>query len=124
MKTVPLQPVVSSSLVGKQKWGRDVLPCWRCGFSPVRLVLAGNHHQAERYAREKGWQPRDWRYLAGEAYARGFRDVELHKVGTWYERDDAAEIFHVLEPIKHIGTLIVIEPNDELSDGSSKTNKP
>ncbi len=79
----------------------------------VRLVLAGNHRQAERYARENGWQPRDWRYLAGEAYARGFRDVELHKVGTWYERADAAEIFRVLEPIKHIGTLIVIEPNNQ-----------
>jgi len=79
----------------------------------VRLVLAGNHRQAERYARENGWQPRDWRYLAGEAYARGFRYVELHKVGTWYERADAAEIFRVLEHIKHIGTLIVIEPNDQ-----------
>lgn len=42
-----LHPVVSSSLVGKQKWGRDVRPCWRCGFSPVRLEATRVNHGKE-----------------------------------------------------------------------------
>lgn len=41
------KPMVSSSLVGKQKWGRDVLPCWRCGFSPVRLEAMRDNHGKE-----------------------------------------------------------------------------
>lgn len=36
---VALVPPVNSSLVGKQKWGRTVLPCWSCGYSPVRLEV-------------------------------------------------------------------------------------
>jgi hypothetical protein len=87
----------------------------------VRLVLAGNHHQADRYARQMGWQPNEWRYLASDAYARGYRDVELHKVGTWYERQDAGEIMRVLEPTRQIGTLKIIAPNAEISDGTPKT---
>jgi hypothetical protein len=26
----------TSNLVGKQKWGPEVVKCWSCGFSPVR----------------------------------------------------------------------------------------
>lgn len=72
----------------------------------VRLVLAGNQHQAERYASENGWQPRDWRYLADKKTALGFRDMELHKVGTWYERDDVLEILAVLARIKQTGPTV------------------
>ena len=37
----------TSSLVGKQKWGREVLPCWRCGFSPVRHEVTRDNHSKE-----------------------------------------------------------------------------
>ena len=30
---------LKSRLVNKPKWGRDVLPCWRCGLSPVRIEV-------------------------------------------------------------------------------------
>lgn len=38
-----------SSLVRKQKWGREVLPCWNCGFSPVRLEVTRDD-QAKEFA--------------------------------------------------------------------------
>ena len=63
----------------------------------VRLVLAGTHEQADKYARSMGWQLCDWRYISNLESAYGYKDMELHKVGTWYERDDITEILDVLE---------------------------
>lgn len=65
-------------------------------INPVRLVLAGNHQQAEQYAHKMEWKPTDWIYLSCVEMTFGYRDVELHKVGTWYERKDAPGILRVL----------------------------
>lgn len=62
----------------------------------LRLVLAGNHKQAAIYAREKGWSRCEWRYVDREDQVLGIRDAELHKVGTWYEREDAPNILKTL----------------------------
>ena len=55
--------------------------------NPV-FVLAGNAHQAERWAIEHVEEKCDYRYISSHTALRGIaQGGTMVRVGTWYERD-------------------------------------
>jgi aspartate/tyrosine/aromatic aminotransferase len=51
-----------------------------------RLVVAGNHKEAEQYARSQGWCQKDWKYCDSKQSAIGYRAFELHKAGQFWKQ--------------------------------------
>jgi hypothetical protein len=49
------------------------------------LVVAGNFHQAIRFAKNHNLSPDDWKYIAGSADLMGYGGVKLVKVGEWWK---------------------------------------
>ena len=52
----------------------------------VRLIVAGNFHQAEEFAERMGWVPREWSYVDHPDRIRGLKDTDLYFVGTYWDR--------------------------------------
>jgi len=52
-------------------------------------VLAGNHIQAQQWARNENLKHDEWMYINGVRVLEGVR-TEAHfiKIGTWYMRDN------------------------------------
>lgn len=55
-------------------------------------VLAGNHRQAEYWARERALSRDAWAYLSGPESVLGLRDIDVVRVGTYHLRDDYERI--------------------------------
>lgn len=78
----------------------------------VKLLLAGNAHQAEQYARKMEWPQGEWKYITGLPALLEIKDAELHKTGTWETRDDAPEILRALRLIQQHGGNITPAASD------------
>lgn len=59
---------------------------------PMNFILAGTHAQAAWYAHENGWKKDQWRYVFSIDDLHGVRHAKLHKVGTFWQRNDYREI--------------------------------
>ncbi len=50
----------------------------------MKLVIAGNHSQAEHWARELGWKRGEWKYLSSRHQMYGCEPgTQIHLVGLW-----------------------------------------
>jgi hypothetical protein len=75
-------------------------------------ILAGSPHQANEWAKENGLNPLQWIYIYDFKDLFG-RDVEIIKVGTWYENNRAVNAVE-----KYLGRKRVVELD------TSKTTPP
>ncbi len=88
----------------------------------VRAVIAGNYHQFVSWCRDQGISPgrHDVLYATPERL-RGRNDVEVLRVGTWYERDDLREIEDVLRFVNRfaeLGRSVPVGQNSGFHSGS------
>lgn len=60
-------------------------------------IVAGNRGQAELWARELGYTPKEWRYIDQNS-CRGIQTDVIFLVGTYYARKDWPELQVALEP--------------------------
>lgn len=51
------------------------------------LVIAGNYKQFWDWLRENNFHPFDYVYVDENSW-RGFHNIQVIKIGTWYERKD------------------------------------
>lgn len=82
------------------------------GFSPVldyvrphpaglvRFVRAASRERASKYALKMGWGSGEWRYLSGGNDLRGYRNIELHQVGSWWNHPNSGVINDELRFLK------------------------
>ena len=58
-----------------------------------QFVIAGNVQQYRQWLGARN--PRDFHYVSAPIDLRGYHGGTLHRVGTWYERNDSNEILDI-----------------------------
>ena len=61
----------------------------------IKYLIAGKRAEADHWARQWGWKPKEWRYVHSPLVLKGLRvDPKqcIRFIGTWYLRPDADEI--------------------------------
>lgn len=56
------------------------------------MIVAGNYAQYRDYIAERGYDPQEYRHVAGIESLFGILDVEVRWVGTYWQRDDYKEL--------------------------------
>lgn len=84
---------------------------------PCRII-AGNHRQAEDWARREGLRPDRWRYVADGAAdtLHGIRNVRFVWVGTFWNRNDFSEICKFVDDAVAWG-IAVVDRNEVVNKG-------
>ena len=88
------------------QWIRNITdPSYDMGWAPPPppryttnplLILAGNHTQARAWVDDMGIKPDKVRYVIDETYVRGIKDPVFVVIGTFWERQDALQIWRSL----------------------------
>jgi hypothetical protein len=67
-------------------------------------VIAGNYQQFIYWCREQGISPHSRQVIyASPERLRGYSNLAIERVGTWYERDDIREIEEELRIVNRFG---------------------
>ena len=68
----------------------------RAGVWPI-LVLAGDHREAQAWARTQRLPNEGWRRVGGPSCVRGWSAPTVAFVGTWRERGDVDDVAEAIE---------------------------
>jgi len=82
------------------------------------FVIAGNNHEYSNYIRDKN-RP-DYFYVSGIDYLKGYRQPRGVFIGTWYLRQDAADIIYQL---RVVGSISLDKMNELLEHMTSQRRK-
>lgn len=52
------------------------------------LVIAGNFQEYKDFIRDREYNPKEYNYISDDIIWRGFHNIPIIKVGTWYRRKD------------------------------------
>lgn len=88
---------------------------------PLRII-AGNHRQAEDWARREQLRPSSWRYVPDVASLHGIRNVRIVWIGTFWDRRDFQEISTFVDHSVSRG-LSVVDRNEVKNKGSKTRTK-
>ena len=89
---------------------------------PVRII-AGNHRQADDWARCEGLRPDRWRYVPDKSEAlHGVRNVRIVWIGTFWNRSDFAAICEQVDWLVAAGHAAV-DRNEVVNKGSKTRPK-
>jgi hypothetical protein len=58
----------------------------------INAIIAGTHWQAQRFALDNGWSPKEFVYVDRREQLLGMQNFTVWRVGTFRDRKDIREI--------------------------------
>ena len=71
----------------------------------MKAIIAGTFRQAQEYVKDNKLNRLDYHIISEPYCLKGLRNVEVIKVGTWFERNDIDEIEQELSFLTSAGDL-------------------